>query len=139
MLEGISAVFDKLPAPLQIALAVGVAIAGAFMVIQKLTTKNGGTAQIHPLALDLAKTAAELADAKLRSDLMQVVESTRVGIENRVERGLAEVRSGLVAAGEQMRIDRHDLRNRMQEQSQSFDRSIEDLDHRLRRLETREH
>lgn len=138
MLEGLSSVFEKLPAPLQIALALGVAIAGAFIAIQKLTTKNGGANQIHPLALDLAKTAAELADAKLRSDLVQVVESTRVGIENRVERGLGELRAGLIAAEQQAKQDRHELRNRMLEQAQSFDRTIELLEDRIRRLERRD-
>lgn len=111
-------VFSKLPAPLQAALAVGVALAGAFLVIQKLTTKKHDEA-VHPLAVELARSAAELADAKLRTDLIMVVETTRTALENRVEGRIGEVRSLIITSSDQLKGDIDHLEDRLRRLEQS--------------------
>lgn len=136
--NNLGSVFEKLPPALQIALALGVFVGGVFLVIRQLTGKSKNGEQVHPLAIELAKTAAELADAKLRQDLMQVMESTRVGLENRIERLFGEVRGTIAANEAQAKQDRHGIYNRMQEQSQGFDHSLEQIEQRIRRLENRE-
>ncbi len=114
-LEQLISVFSRLPPSLQVAFAVGVGIGGAGLVIMKLMGIKlvGKTESAHPLAIELAKVASELADSKLRVDLTQIVESTRVGLENRVERLISEVRATIITNEQEAKKDRAAIYERL--------------------------
>lgn len=134
--DELSAIFDKLPVALQVAIAIGVAFGGAFVVIKQLMKKVEDTnGYVHPLSIELAKQAAEIADAKLRDDLKTVVESTRIALENRIEKLADEIRAMITADQTQAKQDRHTLYDRLQTLATGFDRDFGELEKRVRAME----
>ena len=127
--------FEKLPPLVQYAVIAGAFAGGFYMTVRGLLKARKQPNPETQLAAQAAQMAYRLADAELRADLQEVVQTTREALALRIDTIAAEARAAAAAESAEAKRDRHGIYSRMQEMAQTFDASIDGLDERLRGVE----
>lgn len=101
---------EKLPVPIQIAFLLGVLLVGGFSVRRGLL--SAGQSQENQ-AMEVVRLGGELADAKVRSDLVEVVRITRESLEQRIDAVANDLRGVCRAIEAESKKDRELIYKRL--------------------------
>lgn len=104
--------FNKLPAVLQVAITIGVAVASAVLGYLGLRNRVGAQPTAAAREADNSREALERerdqlrieqADNAVRSDMSKVIEAARVALEHRVDRKAEELHERIDDVSERLR------------------------------------